>query len=108
MSLPAVLIRISTGEIIKHDLYPREDMELVVGLDPDLKWLLKYTPFTQPDYDSRIYKLIRTEEITEIAHPDYPHLDQYKITFGTEKRPDEDIILAIENAETEANEQLVD
>lgn len=107
MSLPAVLIRKSTGEIIKHANYPRVDMELVEGLDPDLEWLLKYEPFVQPDYDSRIFLLVATEAITTTQHPDYLHLNQYLRTYTTERRSDEDIILSIENAETNANEQLM-
>jgi len=106
MGTPAVLIRKSTGEIIKHADYPREDMQLVVGLDPDLEWLVKYTPFVRPDYDSRIYILNQIEEVTTDPHPDYNHLNQYKITFETEKRPSEDIQLSIENAENEANERI--
>ena len=107
MSLPSVLIKKSTGEIIKHADYPRIDMALVEGLDPDLEWLLKYEPFAQPDYDSRLFTLVRTEAITTTPHPDYVHLNQYLITFATERRADADIVLAIENAETNANEQLV-
>ena len=38
MSVPAVLIRLSTGEIIKHDVLPVADPvnQEVQGLDPDL------------------------------------------------------------------------
>ena len=107
MSLPAVLIRISTGEILNHAPYPRSDMGPIIGLDPDLKWLLKYEPFEEPTYDSRIFILGRVEEITEIAHPDYSHLDQYKITFSTIKRDDGDIEHSIMNAERDANDQLL-
>lgn len=103
MGTPAVLIRKSTGEIIKHADYPRVDMELIVGLDPDLEWLLKYTPFVEPDYDSRIYILRRIEEVTTTPHPEYPHLNQYKIIFATVKRAVDEITLAIENAENDAN-----
>lgn len=108
MSIPAVLIRISTGEVIKHDTYPSNIIEPIPSLDPDLKWLIKWIPFPQPDYDSRIFRLITTEEITEIAHPTYPLLDQYLITYGTEKRTDDEIINHVENAETNANESLLD
>jgi len=107
MSVPAVLIRTSNGEIIKHDVYPREDMALVEGLDPDLKWLVKFTPFVKPDYDSRIFILRQVEEVTTIAHPDYEHLNQYKITFETEKRQDADIETSIANAEQDANQQML-
>lgn len=107
MSLPAVLIRISSGEIIKHANYPNADMSAVQGLDTDLKWLLKYTPFVQPDYDSRLFILTTTEEVTEIAHPDYSNLDQYKITYGTTKRENTEIEEYIANAESFANESML-
>ena len=107
MSLPAVLIRKSTGEIIKHSLYPREDMQLIEGLDPDLEWLLKYEPFLVPDYDSRIYVLNRHEEVTTEPHPEYPHLNVYKITYTTTKRTTEEIETSIYNAENNANEKIV-
>ena len=41
MSLPSVLIRISTGEVIKHSNYPVADMSEAQGLDSDFKWLIK-------------------------------------------------------------------
>jgi hypothetical protein len=103
----AVLIRKSTGEIIKHDFYPNVDIVPIVGLDPDLEWLLKVTPYSEPPYDSRIYILLRTEKITQIPCEDYPFLNQYRITFSTVKRTNDDIKLAIENAETDANEAIV-
>jgi len=107
MSVPAVLIRLSTGEVIKHAPYPKNEITPVEGLDPDLKWLIKYIPFAQPEYDSRIFKLITTEEITEVAHPLYPELDQYLITYGTEKRVNDEIEEYIANSETFANESLL-
>jgi len=106
MGTPSVLIRKSTGEIIKHADYPRLDMALVEGLDPDLEWLVKFTPFIQPDYDSRIYLLSTTEEVTQTPHPDYPHLNQYRITFATVKRQASEIETSILNAENEANSQV--
>ena len=107
MGTPAVLIKKSTGEIIKHADYPREDMLPIEGLDPDLEWLIKYEPFVRPDYDSRIFILRQVEEVTTDPHPVYTDLNQYKITFETEKRPNEDIQIEIQNAEQEANQGVV-
>ena len=107
MSLPSVLIRKSTGEILKQAPYPNEDMTPIQGLDPDLEWKLKHTPFASPDYDSRIFELEQIEEVTEEAHPVYPDIKIYKKTFKTNKRPDTDINRAIENAEEAANRDLV-
>jgi len=106
MSLPAILIRKSTGEILKHAPYPNVDMTPVQGLDPDLEWKLKHTPFESPDYDSRIFELEQIEAVTEEAHPEYPDLKMYKKTFKTNKRPDEYINVEIENAEESANSEL--
>lgn len=106
MGVPSVLIRKSTGEIIKHADYPRVDMALVEGLDPDLEWLVKKELFVAPDYDSRIFILNQNESITTEPHPDYPHLNQYQISYSTEKRPDEDIVVSVENAERQANETI--
>ena len=99
MSVPSVLIRISTGEIIKHDILPVDPSIPVPGLDPDLKWLIKYEPFASPQYDARIFNLERTEEVTTTAHPDWPLYDQYLITYATLRRPVEEIELEIVNKE---------
>jgi len=107
MGTPAVLIRKSTGEIIKHADYPRLDMQPVSGLDPDLEWLIKTTPYVQPDYDSRIYILNQIESVTTEPHQEWPWLNQYQITFQTVKRISEEIIQAIENAENEANSNVL-
>ncbi|MNF41649.1 hypothetical protein D3C85_538410 [compost metagenome] len=109
MSVPAVLIRKSTKEIIKQDMYPRADMQPVQGLDPDYEWLVKHIPFAEPDYDSRIF--IMVTQLPDLnflenfqQHPDYVGIREYRITYSPEKRPNEDIIRSIENAEKEAND----
>lgn len=106
MGTPSVLIRKSTGEIVKYADYPREDMQPISGLDPDLEWLVIYTPFIEPDYDSRIYILNRVEEVTTEPHPEWVWLNQYRITYQTVKRVPDEIITAIANAEKDANNQV--
>jgi hypothetical protein len=69
--MKAVLIRISTQTVIKKALYPRVDMGEVIGLKPDLKWLLVYNP-PAPSYNASTHRLGVTHEITEVNHPDYP------------------------------------
>lgn len=108
MSVPAVLIRKSTKQIIKEDLYPRADMQPVQGLDPDYEWLVKNIPFAEPPYDPRIY--IMATNLPDLAslelfeeHPNYTGLREYRITYSPERRSNEDIIRSIENAEKEAN-----
>ena len=106
--IPAVLVRKSTKQIIKEDLYPREDMQPVQGMDPDYEWLIKNIPYAEPPYDSRIYLMATNIPDLEflndfLPHPSYPGLREYRITFSPEKRPNDDIIRSIENAEKEAN-----
>lgn len=108
--MQAVLIKKNPDnsvEIIKRGEYPNIEMAPIEGLDPDLEWLLVYTPFVQPDYDPRIYLLNQTEEITLTPHPDYPHLNQFKVTFNLVKRSQPDIETAVANAESLANESLL-
>jgi hypothetical protein len=109
--VPAVLIRKSTKQIIKEDLYPREDMQPVQGMDPDYEWLIKNIPFSEPVYDSRIF--IMQTNLPDLnflndfqQHPSYPGLREYRITYNPIKRPNEDINMAIENAEKEANTSI--
>ena len=108
MSVPAVLVRKSTKQIIKEASYPNEDISPVVGLDPDYEWLVKHVPFAQPDYDPRLY--IMEMVLPDMAfldsfqeHPSYAGIREYRITWNPNKRPNEDIIRSIENAEKEAN-----
>jgi hypothetical protein len=109
--VPSVLIRKSTLQIIKEDLYPREDMGTIQGMDPDYEWLVKHIPFEEPPYDPRIYimvtKLPDLQFLNEfIEHPSYPGIREYRIGYSPEKRPNEDIIRSIENAEKEANNMV--
>lgn len=111
MSVPAVLVRKSTKQIIKEDVYPNSDMQPVQGMDPDYEWLVKHVPFAEPPYDPRIY--VMATNLPDLAgledfqeHPSYPGLREYRITYSPEKRPNEDIIRSIENAEKEANNQV--
>lgn len=111
MSVPAVLVRRSTKEIIKHGEYPRADMLPVEGLDPDYEWLIKHTPFAEPDYDPRIYIMVTNlpnlEDLASFQeHPLYPGIKEYRITYTPEKRSNEEIIISIRNAEKEANDLI--
>lgn len=106
--VPAVLVRKSTKQIIKEDIYPRVDMQPIQGMDPDYEWLVKNIPFAEPPYDPRIY--IMTTQLPDLtflddfqSHPSYEGIREYRVTFSPEKRPDEDIVRSIENAQKEAN-----
>lgn len=110
MSVPAVLIRKSTKQIIKHADYPKADLTpFAVGeIDPDYEWLIKNIPFAEPSYDSRVWVMTTVlPDLNFIAdfieHPQYAGIREYRITYEPVKRPNEDIIRSIENAEKEAN-----
>lgn len=77
----AVLIRISTQEIIKKTNYPSLTIAPIASLDPDLKWLLVYN-LPIPNYDQSIEKMVRFEQITETPHPDYPTIERYEIGYN--------------------------
>lgn len=110
MSVPAVLIRKSTKQIIKHADYPKADLSpFALGeIDPDYEWLIKNTPFSEPSYDPRVW--IMTTILPDlnflgdfIEHPLYAGIREYRITYEPIKRPNEDIIRSIENAEKDSN-----
>jgi hypothetical protein len=105
--MEAVVVKKSTGEVINYNYNVLDPSQPIQGLDPDLEVLLKYTPYDMPDYDSRIYKLVVTEEITTTPHPDYSNYNQFRKTYATQKRTNEEISLAVQNAESLANEQLI-
>lgn len=110
MSEVCVLIRKSTGDVLNYNaIYPRADMGELIGLDPDLEYLVKHTPFDEPNYDSRIYMLVVNQgpgDGLNEFHPDYPHLRQWRITYSTQKRSDEEIKENVRNTEELANSQV--
>lgn len=112
MSVPAVLVRKSTKEIIKHMDYPRADMLPIEGGDPDYEVFIKNIPFAEPDYDSRIYIMATNlPDLNDLEsfleHPLYSGVREYRITFSPEKRSNEEIIDSIDNAEKEANDLIL-
>ena len=120
MSLPAIFIRKSTGDILlPNGVYPNVDMSPVQGLEnSDYQWLLKHTPLESPVFDSRIWvlvnvlpklKVMATEGTLDTLppHPDYPDVKAYQLTYETEKRPEEDIIKSIGDACESANRELL-
>jgi hypothetical protein len=108
--IPAILLRISTGEILKRlDLLTltADPTQPIAGLDPDLKVLVEHQPFPPPEFDERIWKLVRTEDLSVgTPHPVYPAFTQYLVTYSTEKRPAAEIKAQIGNAHRRALEKL--
>ena len=97
----AILIRVSTQEIIKKGKYPSKDIKPIPSLDSDLEWLI-INELSRPNYNALTERLERFEKITTNKHPDYPLLNQYKIKYNI-------ISLTIEELEVlednEANEK---
>ena len=89
--MKAALIRISTQELIKKDQYPNLYIDPVVGLDTDLEWLLIVNK-PNPTYDPTTHKLVQLpEQITDIPHEEYPHLNQYVIESAAVEMTSEEI-----------------
>jgi hypothetical protein len=74
----AVLITVSTQEIIKKANYPSIEIVPIDSLDSDLEWLI-INKLDQPTYDQATEKIVRFEEITTDPHPIYTELNQYRI-----------------------------
>lgn len=77
----AVLIKISTQEIIKKSKYPQLSIEIIPSLDTDLEWLL-VNRIDAPSFNSNLEKLVFFEEITTEPHPVYADFNQYKIGYN--------------------------
>lgn len=92
-----VLRRISTGEIIKRNtLYPvSTDDAPIEGFDPDLEFLA-IDQDVQPDYDARIYLLVRNEAKAGSV---------WRVTFSTQKRVVDEIKVAVTNVEAFENQR---
>ena len=89
--MKAALIRKSTQELIKKDQYPNLLLDPVVGLDEDLEWLLIVNKPT-PTYNSDTHKLVQLpEQITNIPHEEYAHLNQYVIELVAVEMTQEEI-----------------
>jgi len=102
----SVLIQKSTGLILKHGLYPREDMQPIEGLDPDFEYLVKYEPFPAPDYDSRYFVLNKIDAITTDTHPVYTWLNVFKTTHQVVKRDISEIQFHVKQAQKIADTAL--
>jgi len=106
MFVPCILYRISTQEIINFNYSVSDEFLPPQGLDPDLQCLAKYEPFPQPELDARVFKLVITNEVTNVNHPIYPAVKAYKITYSEERRTKEEMKLAVDNAWFYANQSV--
>ncbi len=106
MILRCYVYSISQDKIINYN-YPVETDNLpLAGLDPDLKVYGEHIPFPEPPFDSRGWNLIITNTMKESAHPTYPDLLTYEITYTTERLTDEQLYSSVDTMETYSNELL--
>ena len=97
--MKAVLIRKSTQEVIKKGKYPNRKMNPIVGLDADLEWLLVVNK-PNPSYDPLTHKLVqKANKITDNPHPEYPHLNIYKVSTKAVEMSEQEIENYIESEE---------
>lgn len=108
MILQCVTYSISQGAIINPNYYINTDNLPITGLDPDYKVYGYYIPYAEPEYDSRGWTLIITKTMIDSPHPIYgSNLLTYEVTYSLQRKSDEELYLAVDNAETNANEQLL-
>ena len=94
-------------EIRRVNDYAKVDvnMQLNPNLPANFEWKLLYEN-PKPSI-LEIERLVRTEEDYNSPHPDYPHLKRVDVIYTKERKSDAEIIEMIENAENNANEQLI-
>lgn len=101
-SLPCVLLQINPPAVLNlHAMYPREDMGPVIGLDPNLEYCVKRTPFPEPDFDPRLFSLDVIGARGTEPDAEFPHLHPWNITFATVARTKPEIKNHIRNKERE-------
>lgn len=77
----AVLITVSTQEVVKKANYPSKDIVPIESLEEDLEWLI-INKLSPPTYDGLTEKIVKFEEITTDPHPIYTDLNQYRIGYN--------------------------
>lgn len=105
--MEGVKVNKQTREILQRGEYPRFDGAPIVGLDPDIEWLIVYEPYPQSqyDYDPRYYSILTTEDASVSLgdHPNYPGVGQFKVTYSLIKNSTVEILNSLEAAENNAN-----
>lgn len=104
--MKAVLIRISTQEILRYNVdYPSKNIVPIPSLDDDLKWLI-VNKLDKPIFNELIEKLVRVEEITTEPHPNYAEMHQFKIYFNIvvlTQQEQADYLQGVEDSDSSSN-----
>jgi len=90
--MKAVLIKKSTGEVIKIGKYPSAKIEEIVGLDANLEWYA-WVKLEKPTYNPETERLEKVESATTNTHPTHSFLKTYEVSFNvvamTQKEQDD-------------------
>lgn len=79
----------------------------ISGIAPNLEVLIKRTPYPIPDYDSRLKYLVVHTNISEDFDIEYPTQRMWVTTYSLLDRPLLDIFNSVEEAENDANYQVM-
>ena len=74
----------------------------VVGLDPDLEYLVKRTPYAIPDFDPRLSSLVTTQNVGDFD-TEYPTLKTWVTEYSLQERSIEEKKISIAESENDAN-----
>lgn len=74
----------------------------VVGLDPDLEYLVKRTPYPIPDYDPRLSNLVTTQNMGD-NDTDYPTLKTWVTEYSLQERSIDEKKVSVDESENDAN-----
>lgn len=75
---------------------------IVLGLSPELEYLVKRTPFAAPDYDPRLVNLVITQNVGDFD-TEYPTLRQWVTEYSLQERSTEDKKISVDESENDAN-----
>ena len=71
------------------------------------EWLIPYAVSVQQEYDERIWELTLTIGPSQLFHPLYPQVHQWRMEQTLVKRNNDDIIANIKSTEASKNAQLL-
>ena len=107
MLLRCIVYSISQDEIVNANFMVETNNLPLQGLDPDLKVYGEYYTNSQQPFDSRCYKEVITMTRVESAHPVYPSLLTYQITYSSVLLTNTELQDSINNMESLANQELM-
>jgi|SRR3972149_5159202 len=107
MILRCVVFSTSQNQIVNANYEVETNNLPLQGLDPDLKVYGEYKTNSPQPFDSRCMKEVITQTMVESAHPVYPSLLTYQITYSSQLLTNPELQISIDNMESLANQQLM-